>query len=359
MSYLTRLSKFTGLSMLLHINPALAFEQEPTHKTPEPAPISSPILSPRTPRITRERSTDSEYMESNSINPKFQTEHESFTAEYSNLAHHQESINEILIRNICEYITHWFPNHMEEPISILDLGCGYGKTTSDLQQCLKTKGINVKKIVGYDISSDQILQAQEQYKEEETLEFRVQNIEDMQDDKQYDLVVSFFTLQWMESLRKTAKLIKNATKPHGKLVFYVPLGDKGLFDQRCKLLDTPQWHEHFSQYSLTHFIDDEQTYKKTFEKYYETSPELTTKDERHFIYTQQEFNTFLSSWMQELRHLRAKNIDGATYANDLVNQVMQDALTDSIATIEIDLGGNIHFTGHYYLYIGTLYEATA
>lgn len=359
MSYITRLTQFTGLSMLLHINPALAFEQEPTHKTPEPAPISSPILSPRTPRITRERSTDSEYMESNNINPKFQTENESFTTEYSALAHHQESINEILIRNICEYIPHWFPNHAQKPISILDLGCGYGKTTYDLHQSLKAKRINVHKIVGYDISSDQILQAQEQYKDEHTLEFRVQNIEDMEDNQQYDVVVSFFTLQWMESLRKTTKLIKNATNPGGKLVCYVPLGDKGLFDQRCKLLDSPKWHEHFSQYSLTHFIDDEQIYKKTFEKYYETSQELTTKDERHFIYTTQEFNTFLSSWMQELRHLRTKNIDGATYATDLVNQVVQDALTDSIATIKIDHENNIHFTGYYYLYIGTLSEATA
>ena len=91
---------------------------------------------------------------------------------------------------------------------ILDLGCGTGHLTSEIQQL----GGDV---VGIDSSAEMIAQAKSIYP---GIDFRVANGADFQFDKQFDAVFSNATLHWIHEADEVIKCVYNCLKPGGRFV---------------------------------------------------------------------------------------------------------------------------------------------
>ncbi|MCA0404323.1 MAG: class I SAM-dependent methyltransferase [Proteobacteria bacterium] len=98
-----------------------------------------------------------------------------FDETYEKNANLQQQFNALLITQIVEYILQAIPTAKETPIRILDLCCGDGGATNDLANALEEKGILIDKIIGYDISPDQIKVASK-YDDGKKRRFKVQDV---------------------------------------------------------------------------------------------------------------------------------------------------------------------------------------
>ncbi|TSD65832.1 methyltransferase domain-containing protein [Inquilinus sp. KBS0705] len=102
---------------------------------------------------------------------------------------------------------------------ILDLGCGTGYLTSQIQQ---QGGI----VTGIDASPEMVTKAHETYPD---VDFFVANGADFHFDQKFDAVFSNATLHWIKDADACIKCVYNALKPGGR--FVAEMGGKGNMDQ--------------------------------------------------------------------------------------------------------------------------------
>ncbi|MEH7481764.1 methyltransferase domain-containing protein [Neobacillus drentensis] len=98
---------------------------------------------------------------------------------------------------------------------ILDLGCGTGDLTNQLNQL----GVD---IIGIDKSENMIQQAQKKYP---GLTFKVKDAVNMRYTNEFDAVFSNATLHWIKTPKQALESIYNALKPGGR--FVAEFGGKG------------------------------------------------------------------------------------------------------------------------------------
>lgn len=63
------------------------------------------------------------------------------------------------------------------PISIVDVGCGYGKQAYNMKKRLEANGVEIEKFYGYDISADLIEIAKEKYGSEPKMGYFKRNLD--------------------------------------------------------------------------------------------------------------------------------------------------------------------------------------
>jgi len=91
---------------------------------------------------------------------------------------------------------------------ILDLGCGTGHLTGEIQQL-------GGEVVGIDSSAEMVAQAKAIYP---GIDFRVASGADFQFDKPFDAVFSNATLHWIHEADEVIKCVYNCLKPGGRFV---------------------------------------------------------------------------------------------------------------------------------------------
>lgn len=141
--------------------------------------------------------------------------------------------------------------------SILDIGCGDGKITRQVADCVP-RG----RVVGLDNSNDMLRFAKQQHCDCSNLEFVKANAEDFSFDEKFDLVVSFSTLHWIEDQRSVFSSIKKCLKPGGQV--------RAMLYPKCEyqwaaineVIARPKWAEYFKGYRNPYNFYDDVFYKK-------------------------------------------------------------------------------------------------
>ncbi len=140
-----------------------------------------------------------------------------------------------------EVITNKY-NTEKHPVSILDLCCGYGLATLSLRERLIKNGVEIFKIIGYDISEDMITFAQANSTLFSEVEFYKKNVETQFDDvAQFDVVVCLFGLHWMNDLNGTISNIHRSLKPNGIFLSLTPIEIHDLFEMRTTFVNNSKW----------------------------------------------------------------------------------------------------------------------
>ncbi|MGE3919768.1 MAG: class I SAM-dependent methyltransferase [Gammaproteobacteria bacterium] len=260
---------------------------------------------------------------------------EQFRNDYEVTALLQKGFNAQVIDDLVAYILNEIPTAKEKPIKLLDLCCGDGGITHALLIKLQEAGIQVEKIVGYDISTEQIKVATEKHSSAEPrLEFKLQNIATMTDQAEYDVVICLFGLHWLPNINEVAEKIHNALKPDGKLMYFVPLEKTKLFALRTKLVNSPDWQAYFTDYDFSPFRSDPHEYFQAFTKLFQPENADGIDGMQTVEFTEDRFKIFLSSWMQELRHLD-NAADKQRYLDELVASLPpKDGLCHDVETVE-------------------------
>lgn len=268
----------------------------------------------------------------------------------------QKDFNTLTIENYTDIIYMFYTSLGEKkhPIAIVDLCCGYGKPTFDLFNNLLERDVDIEKVIGYDISEDMIKSAQEEYKElSPKLNFKQQDVENLTDKAEYDVVISLFGFHWMNNIQEVASRIFESLKIPGKLMFFVPLEKMDLYSFREKFVNDSSWSECFKNMNhLKPFVENKEDYLDAFSQFFECEKEEAKTVIKH--YTEPQFIQFLSSWVQEVRHLCSeqkypiiKKIISQSYVKELIDSIPE---LDSGNVIKIN--DNIIFTEHIFSYEG-------
>ncbi len=129
---------------------------------------------------------------------------------------HQYSLNAQMHYDIAMNIISSISLHANEVI--LDIGCGDGRTTSKLAQMVP-KG----KVIGIDSSQNMIEYAQKNYSHISNLTFKKMAAEEIQFDREFDRIVSFFALHYVFDHELVLENIKRSLKPQGTFISLMAL----------------------------------------------------------------------------------------------------------------------------------------
>jgi trans-aconitate methyltransferase len=149
--------------------------------------------------------------------------------------------------------------------SILDIGCGNGKITSILAG-LVPKG----RALGIDLSEEMIGYAKSNYPEElhSNLSFQVGDASCLGFREEFDLVVSFACLHWVEDHLQILKGVKRGLKPGGRVLF--SCGGKGnaaqILDLTDELSRSERWGEYFREFKFPYHFYRPEEYRIWLEK---------------------------------------------------------------------------------------------
>jgi trans-aconitate methyltransferase len=194
--------------------------------------------------------------------------------------------------------------------NILDMGCGDGKITLKISKMLKNGNV-----LGVDSSQSMIKEAKK-FKSK-NLDFDVLDINDLNFENKFDIIISFATLHWIEDHPSMLKKVHAALKKNGKIYFTVlrelPLPEmKDLFSKE-------KWIKHFKNKKLNIFPQKKESYLKFLEK-------LNFKNihviKENFYYTCKNFSeclNYIAPWIPQLTDF-SKNI-ALDFSKDLATHL--------------------------------------
>lgn len=128
--------------------------------------------------------------------------------------------------------------------SLLDLGCGDGKITA-----LIAARLDRGRVLGIDLSADMIQLANTQFPPATypNLSFAQMDVSRIELDQRFDIAFSNAALHWVADHRAVLRGVRNCLRPGGRLLFQ--MGGRGnaagMLAALEKVLDHPQWREHF------------------------------------------------------------------------------------------------------------------
>jgi trans-aconitate methyltransferase len=126
--------------------------------------------------------------------------------------------------------------------SILDIGCGNGKTTHYIASQL-TSG----QVIGIDKSVDMIKYAKAHFKRD-NLNFQVTDVKRLNCTVKYDAAVSFFCIPWVTNKALAFQNIAKALKNGAPIYILAAVFEKSQADLITHLTQKPHWQKYFENY---------------------------------------------------------------------------------------------------------------
>jgi trans-aconitate 2-methyltransferase len=125
---------------------------------------------------------------------------------------------------------------MDNPRSIIDIGCGPGNSTQVLYQRWPTA-----EIVGLDHSEEMIKKAREDYPKQDWVFADASRFES---DRKYDLVFSNAALQWISNHERLLSRLLNLLENKGALAVQVPANNRSPLHQSLSAVSSRQiWNK--------------------------------------------------------------------------------------------------------------------
>lgn len=124
---------------------------------------------------------------------------------------------------------------------VLDVGCGDGKISREIAT-LVPRG----NVLGIDASVS-MLQVADLANNLVNLKFQQKDAQQLNFDGQFDLVTSFFCLQWVANKLATFQGIYQSLKPGGRLLAIIPKVSS-FSEASNKIMSEPRWQKYFVNY---------------------------------------------------------------------------------------------------------------
>ncbi|WP_342228149.1 methyltransferase domain-containing protein [Rickettsiella endosymbiont of Rhagonycha lignosa] len=195
--------------------------------------------------------------------------------------------------------------------SILDIGCGNGKTTHYIASQL-TSG----QVIGIDKSADMIKFATAHFKRD-NLHFQVTDVERLNYTAKYDAAVSFFCIPWVTNKALAFQNIAKILKNKGDLYILAAIYEKSQAELITRLTQKPHWQKYFENYqSPFSYLND-----TNYEDYARNAGIHVNSMEKiniqHAFKNRAEFHFFYLTLVPQISHLREENQKNA-FADELL-----------------------------------------
>jgi trans-aconitate 2-methyltransferase len=135
--------------------------------------------------------------------------------------------------------------------SVLDVGCGDGKITAQISDCVP-RGT----VIGIDSSSEMITLASNAFPKElfPNLRFELMDARKISFLQQFDVVFSNAALHWVKEHDEVLKGFYNSLKPKGRIV--VQMGGQGnaknILDLFDEIMRTGRWEKYFNNFNFSY-----------------------------------------------------------------------------------------------------------
>jgi trans-aconitate methyltransferase len=166
--------------------------------------------------------------------------------------------------------------------SLLDIGCGDGKITAELAQCLPEG-----RAVGVDSSEKMINLAKSSFpqKDHPNLSFQVMDAKKLTFQSEFDVAFSNATLHWIVDQKAVLVGVQRSLKPRGRLLFQMAgKGNaKDILNIINELADEKQWKGFFGKMAFPYGFYDTKEYRAFLQKVGLAAErvELFPKDMKH------------------------------------------------------------------------------
>ncbi len=182
---------------------------------------------------------------------------------------------------------------------VLDVGCGDGSITAEL-----AKEYPQIIFVGCDVSKEEIQKASKRYNYP-NLSFVVKDATTLGSEAEFDRIVSFSTLHWIEDQKKALSSIYAALKPQGKaFISASPKTSHNDFKTASmKVIMSFKWLSHFVTFKSTNSFHSERDYKKILKGIGFSVDRIEQKNHETRFANRDELNAFLREFMTPVAHL--------------------------------------------------------
>lgn len=245
-----------------------------------------------------------------------------FNEEQVQAYHNEPSDDMEEIREIIN--TGFFANSKE----ILDVGCGDGQLTAAFATHLPHASI-----IGCDISRTKIEHALKHHVSF-NLNFVEKNAENLAFEKQFDTVVSFNCLHWIENQKRAIDQIYNILKPGGKaFLVATPDSSNDDFKKICrKVILSFRWLPYFVTFRSAHSFHTEKEYKKLLNNAGFSIDKIETKSTEMVFKDRNELEVFLQK-IPPLQHLDPKK--RPAFLDDFYRELNKLGRVDANGSIHI------------------------
>jgi trans-aconitate methyltransferase len=139
---------------------------------------------------------------------------------------------------------------------ILDVGCGDGRVTAHLASLVPDGSV-----LGVDLSPEMVSFAADRHDDQANLSFQVGDASRLHFSEQFDLVVSFACLHWIEDQLPVLRSVQQSLVPGGR--FLMQCGGRGnaarILDLTGEIINSTTWKEYFTGFSFPyHFYGPEE-----------------------------------------------------------------------------------------------------
>lgn len=183
--------------------------------------------------------------------------------------------------------------HLQGNELILDIGSGNGLVTSEIAKLVPSG-----RVIGMDISPSMVSFAIANYmKETPNLNFVEGKAQSFHFDQQFDLILSFTTLQWVKEQQAALDSIYQSLKPEGKLIIEMPQGlPDNLEKALSHLLEQETWSSYFKNFESPFAFFEKEEYQQLLEKAHLQPVVLDSRVVTHTFPHAQAFKGFIKQW---------------------------------------------------------------
>jgi len=196
---------------------------------------------------------------------------------------------------------------------VLDIGCGDGRTTSAI-----AKKIPNGNIIGIDPSSDMIAACEKNHGTVENMSFHLIGAEDISFKKQFDLIVSFYALHYVENHSAVLNRVYDALKPGGTLIIRMSGGDN---QKVAEVFDREPWKSLFAKQENRWHSQHESDYRKILHEVGFSDIETKTVDSYRYM-TRKELFDWSFSWVPYVTGLDGER--STEFTNELIDNICKD-----------------------------------
>lgn len=210
---------------------------------------------------------------------------------------------------------------------VLDVGCGDGKITTTIADQVR-KG----RVLGVDLSETMIDFAKTNLVAQKNLNFEQMDAAKINFHNQFDTVVSFSAMQWVQDQTKAMQGIFNALKPNGQFLMMIPAGyPPALKNSLDEMMANKKWQPYFVNFKLGQVFYTKDEYEIMLKKtgFSEITCELIPAYDR--FENSMAFSNFVRQWLPHLVPVPKDKHD--SFMNELMNRYAQHEITKADGSV--------------------------